>query len=442
MNKVDIAGLKIDAISKTELLKQVWQRVSENKKTFITTPYSEFLYHILWSPKSLKNLNRADFAVADGIGILWAAKFFSLPLQAKNYWLKILQVAWQAAYTLPMILLMPKKIRQIIPEKIVGAELIWNLCEMAERQGLTVFLLGGQGEVPARAANKLRQKYPNLKIAGYSNKDPEDASVLSSIRALKPDLLFVAYGPIKQEKWIGEHLDELPIKLAIGLGGTFDYLAGNKILPPLFIRNIGLEWLWRLFTQKERGARIWNATWRMVKMSMQYKLFSTLPYRQNAVSIILNSQNQIFVGKFNPNHPVKKIFPLSGEKNFPDRWQFPQGGIEAGEDLVRAARRECFEETGMQQLVFLKTSDETFSYQWPSDHRLVTNPRFRFRGQKQHLVYFKFQEGSKIHLDQNEFVDYKWIRLEELKNTLHEDKLGLLTIVLKDLKELSEKAII
>lgn len=442
MTKIDVAGLNIDRVSKTELLKEVSGRLSGNKKTFITTPYSEFLYHILWSPKSLKFLNQADFAVADGIGILWAAKFFSLPLTAKSFWLKIIQAAWQAAYTLLMILFAPKRIRQVIPEKIVGADLIWDLGAMAEKQNLSVYLLGGYGETPSLAAKQLVKKYPRLKIAGCSPKNPDDASILSDIQNAKPDMLFVAFGPIRQEEWIVKHLSELPVKLAIGLGGTFDYLAGKKSLPPKLVRNSGLEWLWRFFTQKGRAGRIRNATWRMVKMSLHYKLFSTLPYRQNVVSVILNATNEIFVGKFNPNHPAKDVFPLSGNKNFIGRWQFPQGGVEAGEELIEAAIRECFEETGMEELIFLKISDQTFCYQWPSDHRLITGPRFRFRGQKQHLVYFKIKDGNKIHLDQNEFVDFKWVKPEDLKNVLHEDKIALMEIVLKDLKELSEKAII
>jgi N-acetylglucosaminyldiphosphoundecaprenol N-acetyl-beta-D-mannosaminyltransferase len=442
MTKIDIAGLKIDAISKTELLKEISKRLAENKKTFITTPYSEFLYHILWSPRSLKILNQADFAVADGIGILWAAKFFSLPLTAKNYWLKIAQASWQAAYTLLMILFAPKKIRQVIPEKIVGADLIWDLCALAEKQNLSIYLLGGYGKTPALAAQKLVQKYPKLKVTGCSPKNPDDSSILSDIQITKPDMVFVAFGPIRQEEWIVKHLSQLPAKLLIGLGGTFDYLAGEKALPPKFVRESGLEWLWRLFTQKGRAGRIRNATWRTVKMSLHYKLFSTLPYRQNVVSVILNPQNEIFVGRFNPNHPAKDVFPLSGDKNFAGRWQFPQGGVEAGEELTQAAIRECFEETGMEELIFLKISAQTFCYQWPSDHRLIASPRFRFRGQKQHLVYFKIKDGNKIHLDQNEFVEFKWVKPEDLKNVLHQDKIGLMEIALKDLKELSEKAII
>jgi len=446
MTKIDIAGLEIDAITRTDLLKKTEARLKAGTQTFITTPYSEFLYHILWSPKSLKFLNLADFAVADGIGIMWAAKFFSLPLTAKKFWHKILQAWWQAFYTLLFILVSPSQIKKIIPEKIVGAELVWDLADLAAKNNWSIFLLGGFGDTPRLAAEKLKEHCKKIYGLGlnvhFSNKHPGDLSVLEEIAQAKPDMLFVAYGPIVQEKWIAEHVLNLPVKLAIGLGGTFDYLAGIKPMPPKFIRHSGLEWLWRLFTQKGRGQRIWNATWRTVKMSLHYKIFSSLPYRQNVVSVIFNPQHEIFVGKFNPNHPAKDVFPLSGDKNFIGRWQFPQGGIEQGEELVEAGRRECLEETGMAGLSFIKASPNIFRYQWPSDHKLITGPRFRYRGQEQHLLYFKFDGQGEIHLDQDEFIDYKWVSPEQLKNVLHESKWELMKIVLDDLKEMREKAII
>ena len=443
MKKVDIAGLKIDSITKPELLEQLALRLTTGQKTFLTTPYSEFLYRILWSPKDLAVLNQADYAVADGIGIIWAAKYFSSPLTAKNYWLKILQACWQALWTLGLALVAPARLKTVIPEKIVGADLVWDLARLAEKTQRSIYLLGGFGDTPKKAAEKLKAQFPNLKIAGYSAKNPDDPSIQSDLLVARPDILLVAFGPLKQERWIAENFAHLPTGLAVGLGGTFDYLAGKKPLPPKFIRNSGLEWLWRLFTQKGRTARIWNATWGMVSMCISQKIFSTLPYRENVVSVITNPDGDVFIGRFNPNHPAKKVFPLSGENNFTGRWQFPQGGIEPGENLVEAARREAYEETGIRDLELLGESQNTFSYQWPADHALFTPARFRYRGQRQRLVYFRFTgKDSEIKIDQNEFVDFRWAKPENLKQALHPSKTALAEIALQDLKKLQKKTII
>lgn len=443
MNKIDIAGLKIDGITKAELLEQLSRRLATGQKTFLTTPYSEFLYRILWSPKDLAVLNRADYAVADGLGIIWAAKYFSLPLTVKNYWLKILQASWQAAWTLSLSLLFPQRLKTIIPEKIVGADLIWDLADLAEKTGRSIYLLGGFGDTPQKAAYKLKTRFPNLKIAGCSTKNPNDPSIKTDLLASRPDILFVAYGPLIQEQWIADNFLDSPVSLAVGLGGTFDYLAGKKPLPPNFVRHRGLEWLWRLLTQKGRASRIWNATWGMVSMCVRQKIFSSLPYRENVVSVIVNAEGKIFVGKFNPDHPIKKIFPISGKNNFYSRWQFPQGGIEPNETLVNAAQRETYEETGIRSLKLLGESSSYFAYQWPADHTLFISARFRYRGQKQRLVYFEFIGlDNEIKVDQNEFVDFRWVEPENLTQILHPSKTPLAEIALRDLKKLQKKTII
>src|SRR5580704_6968104 len=104
MSKVDIAGLKIDAITKKEFLDLVLARIKSGQKTFVTTPYSEFLYYGFQNPEVFDVLNKADFALADGIGIFWAKKYLELPLTAKSYWGKIIQAAWQMNYSLAAII--------------------------------------------------------------------------------------------------------------------------------------------------------------------------------------------------------------------------------------------------------------------------------------------------------------------------------------------------
>lgn len=429
MEEIDIAGLKINPLKKTRLLETLKERILSGKKTWVTTPYSEFLYHALLNPKDINMLNQADFAVADGIGILWAAKYFSIPLKAKKYLLKIQESFWQALCTLPMILLAPNKIKNQIPEKIVGADLIWDLAKLASENNFSIFLLGGFDNTPELASQALKAKYQNLKISGYSNKNPNEHSVIEDIKKISPDILFVAYGPIKQERWIANNLQNLPVKLVIGLGGTFDYLAKTKALPPKFIRYGGLEWLWRLFTQPKRFKRIFNATFGLIYFSALRKVQDTLPYRQNVVSVIINNQNKIFLGN-------------AFEREKQDHWQFPQGGLEKNETLEAGVMREIWEETNIKSVKLLFVSKFTNKYYWKIGFSK------KFKGQEQKIVYLKFYgKDDEIALNgnggtQQEFTGYKWVEQEELANTIHNYRSALIPIVLSDLKEMREKGII
>lgn len=441
MEKIDVAGLNISRISKTELLHKILVRLQNSEKTFITTPYSEFLYHSLLHPKDEQILNNSDFAVADGIAVLWTAKFLSVPITTKNYLGKILQTFWQAFWTLSLILLKPSAIKKIIPEKIVGAELIWDLAKLASENNFSVFLLGGFKDTPNLAGKKLQEKFPKLKIAGFSNKNPEDPLVYEEIKKASPDLLFVAYGPIKQERWIAHNLPNLPVKLAIGIGGTLDYLAGIKPLPPKFIRYTGLEWLWRLFTQPKRFRRIINATFGLVFSLIRYKLLFSYPFRKNVIGVVINKKSEILIAKRNPKKFSKKfILP----EHFEEYWQLPQGGVEPNENIADAGKREVFEETGLSNLKFLKVSSHTHSYIWRHTVRpILISPKFRYKGQEQNICYYKFEgENLEVKIDAFEFIDYKWVKAEKLTEEMHEERSSVASIVLEDLKELQEKAII
>ena len=136
--KVDIAGLKVDAITKVELLKQIAERIARKEKTFVATPYSEFLYGSMRNRHTENILNAADFSIADGIGVLWAHLFLSVPLTWPGFYLKILQAWCQVVWTGAAILLRPSLLYRDIPEKIVGADFAWDLAALAEQHGFSI----------------------------------------------------------------------------------------------------------------------------------------------------------------------------------------------------------------------------------------------------------------------------------------------------------------
>ncbi len=275
--KIDVAGLQIDAITKHELLSQIEQRIKSRQKTRVTTPYSEMLYASLRRREVRDLLNSFDYSIADGVGILWAQLFLSRPLTAKNFYTKVIQAWGQMVWTGAAILLHPSLLYRTIPEKIVGADLIWDLAQLAEKNNFKVYLLGSKGDVAQRAAKKLQSKFPSLQIVGTSNKNPDDLSSLVDIATTQTDMLLVTYNPLEQEQWLAEHLNQTPAPFGIALGGTFDYLAGEKKQPPQVVRAIGLEWLYRLITQPSRLMRIYRGVWGLTLALIRLKVFRDMP---------------------------------------------------------------------------------------------------------------------------------------------------------------------
>lgn len=249
-----VLGIQINTESKAQILEQIRSRLDANQSTFIVTPYSESIVAAQKDEKFRKVLNAADFALPDGVGVIWTAHYLKFGRLIRSLF---------------NIIFRQKQIYDPIPEKIPGSEFLWDLAELAESRGESIFLLGGFGDTPQIVAEKLRVKFPNLKIAGthapsFSKEGERGSSLTELINHKNPDFLFVALGPIRQEKWIYDNLPNLRIKLVMGVGGTFDYIARKRPSPPQILRNMGLEWLWRLLTQPWRVIRIFKGVFGLI----------------------------------------------------------------------------------------------------------------------------------------------------------------------------------
>ena len=158
--------------------------------------------------------------------------------------------------------------------KYAGVDMLIDICDIAQEHNKKVFLLGSANDqVLKKTKHTLLKKFPNLMIVG-TNVGPkitrykdrlliqknENEEVIDQIIDASPDILFVAFGHPKQEMWIAKHLKEIPsVKIAIGVGGSFDYISKTKKRPPLFIQKLGLEWLMRLLAEPKRVFRIGTA---------------------------------------------------------------------------------------------------------------------------------------------------------------------------------------
>lgn len=202
----------------------------------VTTPNPEMLVRASKDTEFMEALRSADLAIPDGFGLLLVGRIKGLR----------------------------------IPERIPGSEFVDDIAAVAAARGVSVYLLGGRGDVAEKAANALRMRHPGLRIAGADGGgelktgadgalDTETA-VFQRILTARPEILLVAFGHGAQELWIRRHLADLPsVRLAMGVGGTFDFLAGTAKRAPKFLRKTGLEWLWRLIVEPWRFGRIWTA---------------------------------------------------------------------------------------------------------------------------------------------------------------------------------------
>ncbi len=162
--------------------------------------------------------------------------------------------------------------------RITGFDLVIELMRIAQEEHATVFLLGGKDWSVHHAALKIKKLFPGVKVVGaeagpeithhggYLQVDnDEHRLIIDHLKLLKPEILLVGFGHPKQEKWIAKALPNLPsVRIAVGVGGVFDYLSGSVMRAPSVMRALGLEWLFRLFRQPWRLARIYTATVRFL----------------------------------------------------------------------------------------------------------------------------------------------------------------------------------
>jgi len=228
IEKIDILGVGVDNVLFEEALGTIESFVGDGRSHYVATVNPEFVVTAQKDAEFKKILNCASLVVCDGIGVLWASKVLGSPLK----------------------------------QKITGTDLTGALCDRASKKGYRVFLLGAEEGVADKTAEVLRTKFKGLKVLGSLSGSPrveDDAKTVRQIKDLvgesRIDLLFVAYGHPKQEKWLARNLPRLNVGVGIGVGGAFDYISGRSKRAPRLIRSLGLEWLFRLVTQPSRWRR-------------------------------------------------------------------------------------------------------------------------------------------------------------------------------------------
>jgi len=263
-NRINILDIPIDRVDFLGALKKIEELVGSGGYHQVATINPEFIMHAQKDEEFKKALLHSSLNTPDGIGILWAAKYNRI----KNKELRIKNLVWLAA-SLLAIIFYKKWLTSELKERVTGIDLMWEIANRAQERGWKVFLLGGEEGVAEEVAKRLKSIYPRLNIVGTYAGSPEEKGMVEKIAEVKPDILFVAYGSPKQEKFIYKNLEKLKAKVTIGVGGSFDFIIQRAKRAPLIFQKLGLEWLWRFIHQPRRAKRIFNAfpyfVWRVLR---------------------------------------------------------------------------------------------------------------------------------------------------------------------------------
>lgn len=224
-NKVNILGVDVDAVTMAEAVEKVENLIDAKKSSIVATANAEMLMMATHDEDLKKILNSADLVVPDGAGTVWAAHHLGFEM----------------------------------PERVAGFDLVQELMKIAPSKGRKFFLFGSAPGVADKAKLKAEELYPEIKIVGTRNgyfSAEDEPEIISQIKNSRADVLLAALGVPKQEKWLAAHKDELKIPVSIGVGGTFDVMAGNVKRAPLWMQKAKLEWLFRAMLQPSRAGRL------------------------------------------------------------------------------------------------------------------------------------------------------------------------------------------
>lgn len=224
-------GVPFDQVTTAQVLQIIDEMIASRRPHLLATANVDFLAQVQRDEDLQRVLVEADLVVCDGTPLVWMSRLLGDPL----------------------------------PERVAGSDLVPLLLAAAAAQGHRVFFLGGRDDVLTEAGKKILQRWPTLEIAGmYSPpfaplEKMDHAGICRRIRESEADILFVAFGCPKQEKWLALNYKDAGAPVSIGVGATIDFLAGKVKRAPVWMRKSGMEWLYRAAQEPKRLAgRYWR----------------------------------------------------------------------------------------------------------------------------------------------------------------------------------------
>lgn len=222
MEKEKILGIDVCVTTYEELRNAIKNDIEKNKKSYIVTINPEKVIKAKKDESLKKILNNAQYQIPDGIGIIYASK-----IKKGN-----------------------------IKSRITGIDTMEMICDLSNKENFRIFMYGAKADIIEKAKQKLEEQYENINICGYINGyENDEKKIIKTINNSNPDILFVALGSPKQEKFISKNFNKLNCKILLGVGGSFDVISGHKKRAPKWVQNKGLEWLYRLIKEPKRFFR-------------------------------------------------------------------------------------------------------------------------------------------------------------------------------------------
>jgi len=373
----DILGIKLTDLSPTDIIKSLDFFLMAEKSHFVTTPNPEIILTAGRDEEYFFILNSADLAIADGFGLVLAG------------------------------LISGQKIH-----RLAGADITKILLQKANDQQLKVLIINWAEGLSTKddIEKSLSQQWPqlNLKIIDVAKKEKLSAEENQPINDFAPQIIFVGLGAPVQEKLIYQELKNWPSsRIAIGIGGSFDFITGKIKRAPKIIRLVGLEWLWRVISQPQnklkRLQRIWQATVIFMGKIIKNYFINTFLYRHNVACLLYKKENNQYK------------FLIVQRTDDPSHWQLPQGGTDR-EPLAKAGRRELSEELGTANFIDIKTFAHVYKYHFKS-----LKPAYRgYKGQEQGLFIAEYQGlDEDIKINYWDHTAWQWIEQEKIIETVH-----------------------
>jgi N-acetylglucosaminyldiphosphoundecaprenol N-acetyl-beta-D-mannosaminyltransferase len=358
---MEILGVKIS----DSKLKDIDYILRSDRKYFLTTLNPEIILRAQKDEEYFYILNQADINLVDGYGLKLAC------------------------------LLIKKKV-----ERITGADLTIELLNKAEKLQKKVLIINYDKGLSSKEEIKrsLENKWPNLNFS-VINKDRHEKIINDDLEA---DIMFVNFGAPYQEKFIYHNLDKVKgLKLALGVGGSFDFITNKVSRAPLFLRKIGLEWLWRLIKQPKRIIRIFKATIFFTYKVIAWRYFLPHIYRPNVVCFIYRKIND-------------RIEILLVERRDQEGyWQLPQGGLD-GQSIIKGGLRESKEELNIFKLAVKKVYRNLYRYNFND-----SISKYGHKGQKQNLLILKYLgNGGEIKINYFDHRNYMFVPLDKFINKI------------------------